>query len=184
MAPRPPLRRRPRALARRLLGCDPGAVCVCAVWLGGHPPAEAERAATWGRRPLLDGVGELCPWRRGRVSRAAGTQLGPFTSHPHQRYRQRRAATASSAGRRLLPTASASAPPVRRSPFSLWFQSQGQAQWVLLADNETAQELQHGCGDDCSRSASLAALHARTPALLRAVQTNATCTSLAHKACV
>jgi len=30
---------------------------------------------------------------------------------------------------------------------------------------ETAQELQHGCGEDCWRSASLAALHARPRAL-------------------
>ena len=36
---------------------------------------------------------------------------------------------------------------------------------ALLADNETAQALQHGCGDDCWRSASLAALHARPRAL-------------------
>ena len=64
-------------------------LCCLARW---PSPAEAERAATWGRRPLLDGVGELCPWRRGRVSRAAGSaQLGPFTSpHPPAAERQTR----------------------------------------------------------------------------------------------
>ena len=57
------------------------------------------------------------------------------------------------------------------------------AQWALLADNETAQALQHGCGDDCWRSASPAALlHDRERCTeLRA---NASSTSLAHKACV
>ena len=48
---------------------------------------------------------------------------------------------------------------------ALWFQSQGQRQWHCCGARETAQELQHGCGDDCSRSASLAALHARPLAL-------------------
>ena len=44
---------------------------------------------------------------------------------------------------------------------ALWFQSQGQRQWHCCGARETAQALQHGCGEDCSRSASLAAL-ART----------------------
>ena len=53
-----------------------------------------------------------------------------------------------------------------RSPASataaaaLWFQSQRQRQMGPHCwHNETAQALQHGCGDDCWRSASLAALH-------------------------
>ena len=111
----PPLRRRRWALARRLLGCDPGA--FTSVVLSGSvarcPPVEAERAATWGRRPLLDGVGEVCKGRRDRalgLSRFDPTPARPVTS-PYQQ-QQRHAATASSATedssrrpRRALPPA-------------------------------------------------------------------------------
>ena len=65
---------------------------------------------------------------------------------------------------------------------ALWFQSQRQRQWALLADNETA--LQHGCGDDCSPSASLAALRRATASAALSAVANASSTSLAHKACV
>jgi hypothetical protein len=164
VAPRPPLRRRPRALARRLLGCDPGAVCVCAVWLGGHPPAEAERAATWGRRPLLDGVGELCPWRRGRVSRAAGTQARPVHVPPPS------AAEAGARRRRREPKtpledqAERSSAPATAVP-PCGFSHRGRGNGTACGARETAQALQHGRGEDCLRSASLAALLAGTRAL-------------------
>ena len=122
--------------------------------------AEAERAATVLRgRRLLDGVGELCPWRRGRVSRAAGTQLGPFTSHPHQQQRQERGDGVGRRPKTPPDGVGERSPAPATAAAALWFQSQGQRQWALLADNETAQALQHGCGDDCWRSASLAALH-------------------------
>ena len=81
------------------------------VWLGGHPTSRGRALRRGGAAATpLDGVGEPCPWRRGRASRAASTQLGPFTSHPPSAA-EAGAATASGAGRRLLPTASASAPP-------------------------------------------------------------------------
>ena len=81
---------------------------------------------------------------------------------PSAEAEKKRAATASGAGRRLLSTPSASAPPARLLVVG---SVTGPEAMALLADNETAQALQHGCGDDCSRSASLAALHARPRAL-------------------
>ena len=81
---------------------------------------------------------------------------------PSAEAEKKRAATASGAGRRLLSTPSASAPPARLLVVG---SVTGPEAMALLADNETAQEPQHGCGDDCSRSASLAALHAPSLAL-------------------
>ena len=67
---------------------------------------------------------------------------------------------------------------------ALWFQSQGQRQWHCCGARETAQALQHGCGEDCWRSASLhCATRATASAALSAVA-NASSTSLAYKACV
>ena len=89
-----PSTRRWRAVSQATRVCALG--CASGITLtrcqSGPHQQEAERAATWGRWPLLDGVGELCPWRRGRVSRAAGSaQLGPFTSpHPPAAERQTR----------------------------------------------------------------------------------------------
>ena len=86
--------------------------------------------------------------------------------------------------RRLLPTPSASAPPRRRRLLPpCGFSHRARGQWHRCGARETAQALQHGCGDDCSRSASLAALHAPSLALHRAVA-NASSTGLAQKACV
>ena len=67
---------------------------------------------------------------------------------------------------------------------ALWFQSQRQRQWHCCGARETAQALQHGCGEDCWRSASLhCATRATASAALSAVA-NASSTSLAYKACV
>ena len=93
------------------------------------------------------------------------TQLGPFTSPPPTSCREAGAATASGAEdtsrglRRALPRAGDGCA-------DLWFQSHlPEAKWHCCGARETAQALQHGCGDDCWRSASLAALLARTRAL-------------------
>ena len=177
MAPHPPLRRRPWAPSRCLLG-RPGCSWL-RLWQ--CPPAERPSALRRGWGGLLDGVGELCPWRRGHVTRAAGTQLGPFTSHPQQQQRQarrrRRAATTpldgvgerSPARRRLLPPCGFShraAPPRGDGCCRLVVSVTGpEAMGHCCGARETAQAPQHGCGDDCSRSASLAALHARPRAL-------------------
>ena len=60
----------------------------------------------------------------------------------------------------------------------------GQRQWHCCGARETAQALQHGCGEDCWRSASLhCATRATASAALSAVA-NASSTSLAYKACV
>ena len=123
------------------------------------------------RRPsaLRRGGGGHSSMASGRCVRGAATahsavdhtQLGPSRTPPISNsrgtLRRRRAATTprDALGERSPARATAAA--------ALWFQSQGQRQWALLADNETA--LQHGCGDDCSRSAPLAALHARPRAL-------------------
>ena len=84
---------------------------------------------------------------------------GPSAEAEKSARRRRRAATTP------LDGVGEHSPAPATAAAALWFQSQGQRQWALLADNETAQALQHGCGDDCSRSASLAALHARPLAL-------------------
>ena len=66
-----------------------GSLTVTHTQSGPHQQ-EAERAATWGRWPLLDGVGEVCKGRRGHVTRAAGHSARPVTS-PHQQERSRQA---------------------------------------------------------------------------------------------
>ena len=113
-------------------------------------------------------------WRRRGVSVAqrpctrlavSPLQLGPSRPTPPSATAEAGAATASGAGRRLVPTASASAPRALLPPCGFSHRDT-QRQWALLADNETAQALQHGCGEDCWRSASLAAPHARPRAAL------------------
>ena len=155
-----------------------GVVCRCASGVtdsarckSGPHQQEAERAATWGRRPLLDGVGEVCPWRSDRAlgcgphsARSVTSPSRPPTHHSREagapRRRQVPAEDSSRRRRRALPRADEGC---CRSPCVV--SATGQRQWALLADNETAQALQHGCGDDCWRSASLAAPHARPLAL-------------------
>ena len=80
VAPHAPLRRRPWAPSRCLLGRDPGAFVFVLSGSVAIPSTEAERAATWGRRALLDGVGEVYKGRRDRALGCVGLsplQLGP-----------------------------------------------------------------------------------------------------------
>ena len=157
----------PQATSPCALGCASG-ITLTRRQSGPHQQ-EAERAATWGRRPLLDGVGEVCPWRSDRAlgcgphsARSVTSPSRPPTHHSREAgaRRRRRVPADASSRRRRRALARAGDGCCR-----LVVQSQGQRQWALLADNETAQALQHGCGDDCSRSASPAALHARPRAL-------------------
>ena len=110
------------------------------------------------RRPP-DGAGTVGSQSTWALGAACQVGSGPSAEAEKSALRRRRAATTprDGVGERSPAPATAAA--------ALWFQSQGQRQWALLADNETAQALQHGCGDDCSRSASLAALHAPPLAL-------------------
>ena len=161
VAPHPPLRRRPWALARRLLGRDPGVApptvvsnklqrpsAHCDVGAAATPRWR-RRGVQWAQRPCT------------RLCRFVPTPARPVTS-PYQQ-QQRHAATASSA------TEDSSRRPRRALPRA----GDGCCRLVVSAHRpeairgarETAQALQHGCGDDCSRSASLAALHARPRAL-------------------
>jgi len=139
-------------------------LCCLARW-----PSPAQRQSA-----LRRGGGGHSSMASARCTRGAETVHSAVSVCPHSSLarhvppypqQQRHAATASGAGRRLLATASASAPPRPATARLVVFSHQRQRQWALLADNETAQELQRGCGDDCWRSASLAALHARPLAL-------------------
>ena len=91
------------------------------------------------------------------------TQLGPSRPPHHQQQRQARGDGVERRPKTPLDGVGERSPAAGDGCAALWFQSQGQRQWALLADNETTQALQHGCG--CSRSASLAALQTRTLAL-------------------
>ena len=153
---------------RRWRGVSPGDEPVrTRLCLGSHSPGASRVPIS--RRPsaLRRGGGGHSSMASGRCVRGAATahsavdhtQLGPSRPPTHQQ-RGRRAATASSAGRRLLPTTKTSAPPCAALPSACGFSHRGRGNGGT-ADNETAQALQHGCGDDCSRSASLAAPHAR-----------------------
>ena len=152
---------------RRRRGMSRGAEAVrTLLCLWGHTPARCCPPSQ--QRPRRDSVGAAAtpPDGVGRVRSQSTWALGAAcqVGRPRaiSRGRKKRAATASGAGRRLLSTPSASAPPARLLVVG---SVTGPEAMALLADNETAQEPQHGCGDDCSRSASLAALHAPSLAL-------------------
>ena len=57
---RDPSTRRWRAVSPGPRGCAHSGCAYSARCRSGPHQQEAERAATWGRRPLLDGVGEVC----------------------------------------------------------------------------------------------------------------------------
>ena len=141
------------------------------------PSAQPRRDGVGAATRPPDGVGRWGPlWHWGLPAKSA-------VRGPSAEAEKKRAATASGAGRRLVPTASASAPRALLPPCGFSHRDT-QRQWALLADNETAQALQHGCGEDCWRSASLhCATRATASAALSAVA-NASSTSLAYKACV
>ena len=183
MRPRP-LRRRPWALARRLLGCDPGAFVFV---LSGLVAIPQQRQSA-----LRRGGGGHSSMASARCARDAETVHSAVSVCPHSSSAVTVDPLSATAEARCDGVGRRPKTPLdgldERSPAPATTacglpQARGNGTAACGA-RETAQELHHGCGDDCSRSASLAALHARTPALLRAVQTNATCTSLAHKACV
>ena len=148
----------------------PRALCALGCLRLGHQPAtgthqlgpSAEATAT------ASGADDSSRRRRQGGVPAHLSTGGCLPSRPsagHLQGRKMRAATASGAGRRHLSTTKTSAPPRRRRLCRLVVSVTEAEAKALLADNETAQALQHGCGDDCWRSASLAALHARPPAL-------------------
>ena len=138
------------------LGCASGVTDSARCQSGPHQQ-EAERAATWGRWPLLDGVGELCPGPHAvspgphyKLVGSARRSVPPRREAGARRRRRVPAEDSSRRRRRALPRAGDGC---CRLVVSV---TEAEAM-ALLADNETAQELQHGCGDDCWRSASLAA---------------------------
>ena len=131
------------------------------------PSAEAtprrRRAAT---RPH-DGIGRVgvldqSTWALGSATPESDVPLVPISrGHTRCDARRRRRAPAEDSSRRRRRALPRAGDGCCRLVVSV---TEAEAM-ALLADNETAQELQHGCGDDCWRSASLAALHARPRAL-------------------
>ena len=164
MRPRP-LRRRPWALARRLLGCDPGAFVFVLSGLvaipqqrqsalrrggGGHSSMASARCAR--DAETVHSAVSVCPHSSSAVTvdplsataeaRCDGVGRRPKTPRGGVGERSPAPATAASSAR------------------------EGQRQnGTAVAHARTAQALQHGCGDDCWRSASLAALKTRPRAL-------------------
>ena len=121
--------------------CDVGAVAT---------PRWRRRAVSVAQRPREPGS-----W----LSSARPVHVPPPTSSREADTRRRRRVPAEDSSRRrrrTLPRAGDGSLP------TCGFSHRGpEAKWHCCGARETAQELQHGCGDDCSRSASLAALHAR-----------------------
>ena len=121
-----------------------------------------------GRARCDVGAAAIPRWRRRGVSVAQRpcTRLCPTLSSARSRPTPSAAeARCDGVGRRRhLSTTKTSAPPRRhgwRRSLGLVVSVTGQRQWHCCGARETTQALQHGCGDDCWRSASLAAL-ART----------------------
>ena len=122
-----PSTRRWRAVSPGPRGCAHSGCAYSARCRSGPHQQEAERAATWGRRPLLDGVGEVCNGRRDRALGCVGLsplQLGPSRppiSNSRGTLRRRRAPPKTppdALGERSPAPATAAA--------ALWFQPQRQ----------------------------------------------------------
>ena len=208
VAPHPPLRRRPRALARRVLG-RPG--CRCALALstvsqtqqrpsalrrcsGGDDSSTASASCVRGAGPCT----RLCPHsssaRHVPPPRSAAAEAGaarrrgggdssrrhrqggvPVHSHwglpsrPSAGHQQRqKKARGDGVGRRpkTPPDDQDERSPARATAAAVVVSvTEALERGRGNGTRETAQELQHGCGEDCWRSASLAALHARPRAL-------------------
>ena len=168
-------RGRPVDLAMASCVQDPRVSCAlgCASWGHRLSPVPVGSPLAGGRaRCDVGAAAATRRWRRGGVQGAQRPCTRLWTTLSSARHvppptssREAGAATASGAGRRLLPTTKTSAPPARATSRLLPFSHRGR-QWHCLW--RTRRHKQHGCGEDCSRSASLAALSTTAGAALTA----------------
>ena len=132
------------------------------VALVGVPPAEATpRRRRGGGDSSRDGAGMWGPSPLGHWGLAAKSAVRGQSAEAEKSARRRR-------GRRQKTrpdgVGERSPAPATAAPCVVVSVTEAR-QWHCCGARETAQALHHGCGDDCSRSASLAALHARPLAL-------------------
>ena len=148
-------------------GCAHSGCAYSARCRSGPHQQEAERAATWGRRPLLDGVGEVCKGRRDRALGCVG--LSPLRSARYvPPYQATAEARCDGVGRRpkTPPDDQDERSPARATAAAACgFSHRARGNGTAVAHARRHKHCKHGCGDDCWRSASLAAPHARPPAL-------------------
>ena len=159
---------------RRRRGVSPSAEAEALSCVSGVTQPGASRVPI-SRRPsaLRRGGGGHSSMASARCARGAETvhsavdhtQLGPSRPPTHQQQRGRRGDGVGRRPKTPPDDQDERSPAPATAAAALWFQSQRQRQWHCCGARETAQALQHGCGDDCWRSASLAALHARPLAL-------------------